>query len=152
METEEILFISWLEETFGQGHTAATGVSISSPNKSTPATSLGMKSITGCPSTGWILLHSNWVIPNFGLLSKNKEDKFSFFPQEIIFKGIQNSFYNFQHMHNHITHHINNLRPTQGSTSNRQSRQIGISGMVSWLLLSLPLVAVLYSQKMNFIH
>lgn len=59
MEIEEILLISWSEETFGQGHTAAAGVSISSPNKSMPATSLGMKSITGCPSTGWILLQSN---------------------------------------------------------------------------------------------
>lgn len=58
METEEIL-VSWLEEIFGQGHTAAAGVSTSSPDKPVPATSVGTQSITGCPRTGWILLQSN---------------------------------------------------------------------------------------------
>lgn len=71
METEEILF-SWLEKTFGQGHRAAAGVRISSPNKSTPATSSGMKSTTGGPSTGWILLQKNSVVPDFALLPKNR--------------------------------------------------------------------------------
>jgi hypothetical protein len=51
METEEILF-SWLEKTFGLGHRAAAGVSMSSPKKSMLAMSSGMKSVTGCPSTG----------------------------------------------------------------------------------------------------
>ena len=71
METEEILF-SWLEKTFRQGHRATAGVSVSSPNKPIPTTS-GMKSITGCPSTGWILLQGNSVASNFGVLSKKKQ-------------------------------------------------------------------------------
>ena len=55
-------------------------------------------------------------------------------------------------MHNHIIHHINfagisNLCPTQWITGNGKSRQIGISGIAAWLLLLLPLMAVLYSQK-----
>lgn len=72
MEMEEILF-SWLEKTFGQGHRATAGVSVSSPNKPIPTTSSGMKSITGCPSTGWILLQGNSVVSNFGVLSKKKQ-------------------------------------------------------------------------------
>lgn len=87
METEEILF-SWLEKTFGQGHSATAGVSISSPNKPMPATSSGMKSTTGCPSTGWILMQSNSDVPNFGLLSKNRYDKFTFFPLKKLFKRV----------------------------------------------------------------
>lgn len=86
METEEILF-SWLEKTFGQGHRATAGVSVSSPNKPIPTTSSGMKSITGCPSTGWILLQGNSVVSNFGVLSKKKADKtnFAFFPLKKLF-------------------------------------------------------------------
>lgn len=72
MEAEEIL-LSRLEKTFWLGHRAAAGVSVSSPSKSMPAMSSGITSVTGCPSTGWILLQCASVVPKFDLLKTSAD-------------------------------------------------------------------------------